>query len=87
MYLRLKSFQRFTETWALLERCAAGGLFDATNECGILAPSSASVAATPLRVVSLGGEARWAGVCFAPVNTVDHCTMCAHCVADLGTRV
>eukprot|EP01043_Picozoa_sp_COSAG02_P083987 COSAG02_NODE_21896_length_771_cov_0.761905_3_plen_104_part_01 len=22
-YLRLKSFQRFTETWALLERCAA----------------------------------------------------------------
>jgi hypothetical protein len=27
MYLRLKSFQRFTETWALLERCAAAGLF------------------------------------------------------------
>ena len=25
MYLRLKSFQRFTETWALLERCAAAG--------------------------------------------------------------
>jgi len=27
MYLRYKSYQRFAETWALLERCAAAGLF------------------------------------------------------------
>ena len=29
MYLRMKSWQRFTETWACLERCAHAGLFDA----------------------------------------------------------
>ena len=44
MYLRLKSYQRFTETWAVLERCAAGGLFD---EGGCLREAN--------RVVSLGG--------------------------------
>ena len=44
MYLRLKSYQRFTETWAVLERCAEAGLFD---EGQILA-------AAP-RVCSLGG--------------------------------
>lgn len=46
MYCRLKSFQRFAETWALLERCAAGGLFD-----DVLASSDDN----PLRVCSLGG--------------------------------
>jgi len=44
MYLRLKSYQRFTETWAALERCAHAGLFD----------DGAPLAAAP-RVVSLGG--------------------------------
>ena len=41
MYLRYKSYQRFTETWALLERCLYGGLmkFDKTD----------------LQIVSLGG--------------------------------
>jgi len=42
-YLRLKSFQRFCESWALLERCEAAGLFD-------LVPLD-----RPLAVVSLGG--------------------------------
>mmetsp|Transcript_25549 Transcript_25549/g.31420 ORF Transcript_25549/g.31420 Transcript_25549/m.31420 type:complete len:332 (-) Transcript_25549:43-1038(-) len=28
IYIKLKSFQRFTETWATLERCFADGLFD-----------------------------------------------------------
>ena len=28
IYLRLKSFQRFTESWALYERAAHHGLFD-----------------------------------------------------------
>ena len=44
MYLRLKSYQRFGETWALLERCHAAGLFDG--------PLSLE---EPLTVVSLGG--------------------------------
>ena len=44
MYLRLKSYQRFTETWAALERCAHAGLFDAG---GVLGDAT--------RVVSLGG--------------------------------
>ena len=44
MYLRMKSWQRFTETWACLERCARGGLFD---EGACLMSSS--------RVVSIGG--------------------------------
>ena len=46
MYLRLKSFQRFTETWAMLERCGAAGLF----ESGGFASKGGG-----LRVVSLGG--------------------------------
>jgi len=44
MYLRLKSYQRFTETWAALERCAHAGLFDAGGCLG-----------DARRVVSLGG--------------------------------
>ena len=70
MYLRLKSFQRFAETWALLERCAAGGLFlpgaPLHNCCATSSftssPSSAPAAAPaaapsslPVKVVSLGG--------------------------------
>ena len=39
MYLRLKSFQRFTETWALLERCGAGGLFGNGDSPGMLTPT------------------------------------------------
>ena len=57
-YLRLKSFQRFTETWALLERCAAAGLFAPRSEGGIFAPTAAedlAKGARPLRVCSLGG--------------------------------
>ncbi|KAJ1462801.1 hypothetical protein M885DRAFT_165253 [Pelagophyceae sp. CCMP2097] len=50
MYLRLKSFQRFTETWALLERCAAAGLFDADASLCL-----GGRGADKLRVVSLGG--------------------------------
>jgi hypothetical protein len=48
MYLRLKSFQRFAETWALLERCAAGGLF---------LPGAAlhTGSSNAVKVVSLGG--------------------------------
>ena len=52
MYLRLKSFQRFTETWALLERCAAAGLFQSRGEGGIFAPTAPGEG-RPLRVVSL----------------------------------
>ena len=44
-YLKLKSWQRFTETYALLERAHRRGLFDAPLPEG-----------RPLRVVSLGGE-------------------------------
>ena len=47
-YLRLKSFQRFTETWALLERAAACGLFDDADE-------DAGTFGAGTRVVSLGG--------------------------------
>ena len=53
VYLRLKSFQRFTESWALYERAAAHGIFDKY----LAAAGSAGGAAgpPPLRVVSLGG--------------------------------
>jgi hypothetical protein len=43
-YLKLKSWQRFTETYALLERAAMRGLFDAPLPEG-----------RPLRVAALGG--------------------------------
>uniref|UniRef100_A0A7S4FA41 Methyltransferase domain-containing protein n=1 Tax=Chrysotila carterae TaxID=13221 RepID=A0A7S4FA41_CHRCT len=43
-YLKLKSWQRFTETYALLERASRVGLFD-----------SAAPDGRPLRVVALGG--------------------------------
>jgi len=48
MYLRLKSYQRFGETWALLERYAAAGLFPDR-------PKDDETEATALTVVSLGG--------------------------------
>ena len=41
MYIRHKSYQRFTETWALLERCINGGLLNFSN--------------SNMRIVSLGG--------------------------------
>ena len=47
MYLRLKSYQRFSETWALLERCGNAGLFDKGGPL--------SFEDEPLTVVSLGG--------------------------------
>ena len=43
-YLKLKSWQRFTETYALLERAHRRGLFDAPLPEG-----------RPLRVAALGG--------------------------------
>jgi hypothetical protein len=45
-YLRLKSIQRFTETWALLERAAQTGIFD--GDAGVPADR-------PLRIASVGG--------------------------------
>ena len=45
-YIKLKSFQRFTETWATMERAAAEGLFDEWKESG---------KSRPLRVASIGG--------------------------------
>eukprot|EP00908_Phaeocystis_cordata_P023585 Transcript_6046.p1 GENE.Transcript_6046~~Transcript_6046.p1 ORF type:complete len:517 (-),score=162.86 Transcript_6046:113-1663(-) len=53
LYLRLKSFQRFTESWALFERAAARGIFDPW-----LQPEGGAAAApprAPLKMVSLGG--------------------------------
>jgi hypothetical protein len=41
MYIRFKSYQRFTETWSLLERCYYGRLLNFNNN--------------NLRIVSLGG--------------------------------
>ena len=51
IYLRLKSFQRFTESWALYERAARRGTFDRYLQ----ADSKAGSAAAPLRAASLGG--------------------------------
>ena len=48
VYLRLKSFQRFTESWALYERAARRGLFNRYLD------DQASTSTT-LHVVSLGG--------------------------------
>ena len=47
-YLRYKSFQRFTETYALLERAEQRGLFAA----GAFTPPQSG---RPLRVASIGG--------------------------------
>jgi len=44
VYLRLKSFQRFTETWAILERAQADGLFEKHQG-----------AKCTLRIASVGG--------------------------------
>jgi len=54
MYLRFKSYQRFSETWALLERCALAGLF---NDFLSAAAASAKTGGDrlTLRFVSLGG--------------------------------
>ena len=49
MYLRYKSFQRFTETYALLERAEARGLF---SRDGAFQPKRDG---RPLRVASIGG--------------------------------
>ena len=52
MYLTLKSWQRFTETWALLERASRLGLFAPHRP----PPSgSGSLRGRPVRVLSIGG--------------------------------
>jgi len=51
VYLRLKSFQRFTESWALFERAASYGIFD-----DLIVPPGSDVAdAESVVVCSLGG--------------------------------
>ena len=58
MYLSLKSWQRFTETWALLERAARLGLFEPhRNHKPEAAPAGAAgvAACRPVRCVSIGG--------------------------------
>ena len=54
IYLRLKSFQRFTESWALFERCAAHGVLDPFIRRSTGSGDS-EAARPPLRVASLGG--------------------------------
>ena len=60
-YLKLKSYQRFTEAWSLLERADARGLFDnflASNpSSSSSSTSSSSSSTTPivLRIASVGG--------------------------------
>ena len=49
-YLKLKSYQRFTEAWSLLERADARGLFD-----DFLNLSKSVNYAIPLRIASVGG--------------------------------
>lgn len=51
MYLKLKSFQRFTETWAMLERSARLGLFEMHRQ----QQSSQSQSIKSVRVISIGG--------------------------------
>ena len=50
LYLRLKSFQRFTESWAIFERAGALGTFDTW-----LQPTAEGAERPLLRVASLGG--------------------------------
>ena len=61
MYLRLKSFQRFAETWALLERCAAGGLFlpgaPLHNCCASITSSSSSPSSSSSAVAAAAAAA------------------------------
>lgn len=47
MYLKMKSWQRFTETWALLERSGRLGLFEPHR--------SGLIRGQPVRVLSVGG--------------------------------
>ena len=49
-YLKLKSYQRFTEAWSLLERADARGLFD-----DVLQRLKQTNYTTPLRIASVGG--------------------------------
>ena len=54
MYLRYKSFQRFAETWALLERVAGAGLLAPGGLLhGLVHPNQAT--GESWRLVSLGG--------------------------------
>mmetsp|Transcript_64919 Transcript_64919/g.130521 ORF Transcript_64919/g.130521 Transcript_64919/m.130521 type:complete len:488 (-) Transcript_64919:71-1534(-) len=50
VYLSLKSWQRFTETWALLERAHNLGLFEPHNPT-----NGGALAQRPVRVLSIGG--------------------------------
>ena len=54
MYLRMKSIQRFTEIWSLLERCETMGVFDEA----LLVGGGGGVAGGPagvVRIVAIGG--------------------------------
>ena len=53
-YCRLKSFQRFTETFAALERAYNAGIFGALAAAGGGGPGAAP-GSVPLRVAALGG--------------------------------
>ena len=56
IYLRLKSFQRFTESWALYERVARHGTFDRyLRRPAAIEGATAAAPLPPLRVASLGG--------------------------------
>ena len=50
MYLRMKSIQRFTEVWCLLERCDELGVFDA-----IIQQSERGEVMGPIRFAAVGG--------------------------------
>ena len=58
MYLRYKSFQRFTETYALLERAEMRSLFSSD---GAFTPKADG---RPLRVASIGGGPGCECACF-----------------------
>lgn len=51
MYLKLKSYQRFTEAWSLMERADAQGLFDSMLASSVNSSNEPFV----LRVASIGG--------------------------------
>ena len=55
-YIKLKSFQRFTETWATLERSAAAGLFDMYRpDYQTNGSEEDDIREHPIRIASIGG--------------------------------
>ena len=53
-YIKLKSFQRFTETWATLERAAADGLFD-VHRPDYQGDDADEFKGHPIKIASIGG--------------------------------